>query len=210
MHFAAVLASVLMGAAVTAQKVHVVSVADATNSLKYTPDNLKADVGDKVQFQFIAGNHTVTQSTFDQPCQPISMNSNITGIFSGFQPAAASAAQGKIPVFTISITDTKPMWLYCSQARHCQGGMTMVINENTAANASRSLAGFRALAKDAAVNLPGTAVNGGTATTAPSGSVTATGTGAAPTATKPTVNAASPVLIPTALSFLGLLAALLA
>jgi len=204
MHFASVLASVLMGAAVTAQKVHVVSVADATNALKFIPDNLKADVGDMVQFQFRAGNHTVTQSTFDQPCQPIS---NIAGIFSGFQPVSASP--GKMPVFTISITDTKPMWLYCSQGRHCQGGMTMVINENTAANASRSLTGFRALAKDAAQNLPGTAVAGGTATSTPSGSVTATGTGQ-PTPTKPTtVSAASPVLIPTALSFLGLLAALL-
>jgi len=206
MHFASVLASLLMGAAVTAQTVHVVSVSDLSGKLlQFSPDNLKAAVGDMVQFQYRGGNHTATQSTFDQPCQPIAMNSPSTvGIFSGFQPVAA--AQGKIPVFTIMVNDTKPIWLYCSQGKHCQGGMTMVINENTAANSSRSLANFRALAKDAAVNLPGTAVSGGAATAIPSGSATGTGQGAPQ---KTTVNAASPAIIPTTLSFLGVLAALL-
>ncbi len=36
--------------------------------LVYTPDFVMAAVGDKIKFNFMAKNHTVTQSTFDKPC----------------------------------------------------------------------------------------------------------------------------------------------
>jgi hypothetical protein len=88
-----------------------------------------AQPGEFVQFQFHAGNHTVTQSTFDSPCQPVSMHSNLTGFHSGFLPAAASAAMGMIPTYTIQVNNTNPIWLYCAQGRHCENGMVMVINE---------------------------------------------------------------------------------
>jgi len=55
--------------------------------------------------------------------------SNVTGIKSGFMPVAAGAAQ--MPVFTVMINDTKPIWLYCGQTSpvsHCQKGMVMAIN----------------------------------------------------------------------------------
>ena len=98
--------------------------------LSYYPNNIKAQPGDMVQFQFWAGNHTITQSNFDNPCVPIStINSSIPGIFSSFQPVAASMAMGMIPTYTIMINNTKPMWLYCSQGPHCTMGMSMVINE---------------------------------------------------------------------------------
>jgi hypothetical protein len=80
-----------------------------------------------VQFQFAPANHTVTQSTFDQPCQPISLHTNTTGFYSGFMPVAASSTN--TPTYTIMINATTPMWIYCSQGKHCQNGMTMVINE---------------------------------------------------------------------------------
>lgn len=50
----------------------------------------------------------------------------MVGIKSGFMPVAADATE--IPVFTIRVNDTKPIWLYCSQATHCQKGMVMAIN----------------------------------------------------------------------------------
>jgi hypothetical protein len=31
-------------------------------------------------------------------------------------------------VFTITIKDTKPIWIYCAQDKHCESGMAMVIN----------------------------------------------------------------------------------
>lgn len=107
-----------------------VTVSSSNNSLVYSPDNIKAAAGDMVQFQFVGGNHTVTQSTFDSPCSPIhNVESNVTGFHSGFMPAKASEASGMIPTYTIKVNNTSPMWVYCAQGRHCQEGMVMVINE---------------------------------------------------------------------------------
>ncbi|RDW74960.1 hypothetical protein BP6252_06102 [Coleophoma cylindrospora] len=163
--------------------VHVVKVGSSNGTLKYSPDNLTAAVGDMVQFQFAPANHTVTQSTFDQPCQPVAMNSNVTGIFSGFMPVSASATTA--PTYTIMVNNTTPMWLYCSQGKHCQAGMVMVINEAPAKNATRTLANYAALAKKATANLaPGSSSSGssgsGSATSSSSGSKSsATSTGSA-------------------------------
>lgn len=131
MQFTTLLAAVF-ASTVLAQKanVHVVSVASTKGELIFSPNNMKAAAGDMIQFQFRAGNHSVVQSNFDNPCTPINEhNSSIAGFFSGYQAVAASAAQGMIPTYTIMVKDTKPMWLYCSQGKHCQAGMTMVVNE---------------------------------------------------------------------------------
>ncbi|KAL7798186.1 hypothetical protein V8C37DRAFT_247745 [Trichoderma ceciliae] len=118
--------------------------------LKYYPDNVKAAPGSMIQFQFWAGNHTVTQSDFDHPCTPISqINSSVAGIWSGFMPVAAGASKNEIPVFTIMVNDTKPIWIFCGQAKHCSSGMSMVINENTSANSTRSLTNYRTAAATA-------------------------------------------------------------
>ncbi|KAI1388703.1 uncharacterized protein F4822DRAFT_253627 [Hypoxylon trugodes] len=150
----------LLGAA-SAQKVHVVSVGSPNGTLAFSPDNVKADVGDMIQFQFRGGNHSVAQSNFDNPCTPIAQTTNMTGVFSGYQPVAASAAMGMIPTYTMMVAAKTPQWFYCSQAKHCQNGMVMVVNENTAANASRSLTAFKDLAKAATANIaPSTATSG--------------------------------------------------
>ncbi|KYK55284.1 hypothetical protein DCS_07247 [Drechmeria coniospora] len=92
--------------------------------LKYYPEKIKALPGSMVQYQFWDGNHTVTQSSFDKPCVPLSVsNTSAVGVYSSFQPAAASQNTGRIP------------------------GMVMVINENTQANASRSLENYKKLAE---------------------------------------------------------------
>lgn len=143
----------------SAQRTWVVTVAK-NGSLTYSPNKIVAQPGEFVQFQFLAGNHTVTQSTFDQPCQPISMHSNVTGFHSGFLPAAASAAMGMVPTYTIQINNTNPLWLYCAQGRHCENGMVMVINE-PAANASRTLENYKSLAAQAQTLVPGGAAGAG-------------------------------------------------
>lgn len=99
------------------------------NSLTYEPNDITAAVGDMIQFQFFGGNHTATQSTFDQPCQPISQNSNVTGFHTGFIPAAASEAMGMRAVYSVMINNTNPLWIYCAQGKHCENGMAMVINK---------------------------------------------------------------------------------
>ncbi|KAK3939269.1 Cupredoxin [Diplogelasinospora grovesii] len=176
------LALAALASMATAQKTTVVTVA-MNGTLTYSPNNIKVNAGEFVQFQFTAGNHTVTQSTFDAPCQPISMHSNVTGFHSGFQPAAASASMGMIPTYTIQVNNTTPLWVYCAQAKHCEAGMVMVINENTAANASRSLVNYKSLAAKATTVVPGgsaTTNNGGTTgTTSGTGSSTSSGVSAA-------------------------------
>ncbi|KAH6621530.1 hypothetical protein B0J18DRAFT_229137 [Chaetomium sp. MPI-SDFR-AT-0129] len=155
-------------------------------SLTFSPNRLVAQPGEFVQFQFHAGNHTVTQSTFDQPCQPINQhNSSIVGFHSGFLPAAASAAQGMIPTYTIQVNNTQPLWLYCAQGKHCENGMVMVINE-PAANKSRTLESFKALAAGASTVVPGGAAGaGGTTGTGTTGGTNPSGTGAPASASSP-------------------------
>jgi len=226
----ALTAALCIGSALAAQKrqdapitVHVVKVGGASNGtavLKYSPSKITAAVGDMVQFQFAPKNHTVTQSTFDNPCAPVSLHSNITGIHSGFIPVTADAEM--TATFTMMVTDQKPIWLYCAQAKHCQSGMVMVINENTAANASRSLENFAALASTQTQNLApsgaSTPSNGTSGTSTPnsgsgstsgsdSGSGTATSSGAP---TSQTVAAAPTVRVSGSLAIGGVLAVVMA
>ncbi|POS86893.1 hypothetical protein EPUL_002420 [Erysiphe pulchra] len=128
-------------------KVHVVKVG-ANAATKFEPDKITAQVGEMVQFQFAGGNHTVAQSTFDQPCVPISMiDPKVSGFYSGYMPT--SAASDMIPTYTIMISNLTPIWIYCAQGKHCEKGMQMVINENSKANATRTLENFSALAAKA-------------------------------------------------------------
>ncbi|KAJ4155225.1 hypothetical protein LMH87_000481 [Akanthomyces muscarius] len=157
-------ATALMGAA-QAINVQVVSVGrnpvNNATGLKFWPEKIKAEPGSMVQFQFLAGNHTVTQSDFDHPCKPIKeVNPSALGIFSAYQPVAASVAKGEVPVFTIMVNDTKPMWFFCSQGPHCEKGMALVINENTSANSSRSIENYKKLAAEASPSTGGTTESG--------------------------------------------------
>ncbi|KAM4059135.1 extracellular serine-rich protein [Hirsutella rhossiliensis] len=176
MQFTSLAVTALLGVA-QAVDVHVVNVGKdpMTNKTgqKYWPEKVEAKVGDMVQFQFWAGNHTATQSTFDGACAPVSSsNASAAGVFSGFQPAAASEAQGQIPVFTVMINDTMPKWFYCAQAKHCQSGMVMVINENPSANATRTLENYKQLASKAQGSTSTTGPNGGTGTSGGTSSTT--------------------------------------
>ncbi|KAL8806706.1 MAG: hypothetical protein Q9223_004566 [Gallowayella weberi] len=131
--------------------VHVVKVGNKKGSLTFEPNNLQVPKGHMVQFHFYPKNHSVVQSTFDQPCQPIkNNNASVNGLFSGFMPVKPNAAM--MPSYTIMINDTKPIWYYCSQGKHCQDGMVGVINP-PAANKSRTIESFTALAKKATENL---------------------------------------------------------
>ncbi|KAI1001178.1 hypothetical protein K3495_g7020 [Podosphaera aphanis] len=138
--------------------VHVVKVGSSDNALTYTPSKVTANVGDMVQFQFASGNHTVTQSTFDKPCEPMSKDaSSPTGIFSGFMPIPLAPPGGTnaamMPTYTVMVKDKTPIWIYCSQAKHCQKGMAMVINEN-ASKPDKSLENYVIAAK-AIIDSPG-------------------------------------------------------
>ncbi|KAI9823397.1 MAG: hypothetical protein M1826_007753 [Phylliscum demangeonii] len=185
------MSSTSMSAPQASTTVQVVKVSDKKGTLVFSPANLTAAVGDMIQFQFYPRNHSVVQSTFDQPCQPRGLNQpSMPGFFSGFMPVSNTSTT--MPVWTIAINDTKPIWFYCSQGKHCQAGMVGVINA-PAANASRTLETYRLLAAQAAANLSPGEVEGGAASTSTIGSsdtasatatsTMATGTNAAGSAT---------------------------
>jgi hypothetical protein len=94
----------------------------------------------------ISQNHSVASSSPNAPCTPDN------AVFSDFQnvpnvPAAKNAGKAKAtgkgllglraaapanpPTFSMPVMDTQPMYIYCSQAQHCQQGMVMVINPPT-------------------------------------------------------------------------------
>lgn len=107
---------------------HVVQVGDAQGTKKFYPEKIKANAGDMVQFHFYPMEHSVAQSSFDKPCEPIeNSNSSAKGFWSGFMPVKAESKV--MPVFTVVVNDTNPVWFYCATMRHCQGGMVGVINE---------------------------------------------------------------------------------
>ncbi|KAL8993356.1 MAG: hypothetical protein Q9169_006408 [Polycauliona sp. 2 TL-2023] len=147
--------------------VHVVKVSNKKGDLTFEPNNLQVPAGDMVQFHFYPKNHSVVQSTFDQPCEPINNNNaSVTGFFSGFMPVKADATM--MPSYTIMVNDTKPIWYYCSQGKHCQQKMVGVINP-PAANKSRTIESFGELASKATANLsPGQSSSGTASSYSPS------------------------------------------
>ncbi|KAJ3533241.1 hypothetical protein NMY22_g7420 [Coprinellus aureogranulatus] len=117
--------------------------------------NITAAINDTVTFEFRPKNHTVTQSTFSNPCE-----AKADGFRSGFQAVAADATQ--FPTFTIKINDTAPIWGYCGQTNHCQSGMVFSIN--AVESGPNNFAAFRQLAQrptNASSQTGGNTGNGG-------------------------------------------------
>ncbi|KAJ7343198.1 hypothetical protein DFH08DRAFT_220530 [Mycena albidolilacea] len=107
------------------------------------PANVTAAVGDTIQFQFQSKNHSVTQSTFANPCQI--QTSPSLGIDSGFQFVAAGSTE--LPQWSFTLKDIVPLWFFCAQtnpANHCQHGMVFSLNANE--EGSESTAAFQARA----------------------------------------------------------------
>ncbi|KAF6810640.1 extracellular serine-rich protein [Colletotrichum sojae] len=163
--------------------VHVVKVGDG--GLTFSPNDIKAAVGDVVEFHFYPRAHSVAQSSFDKPCEPLS-NGTTTGFFSG--PVAVSSGVGA-EVFTVEVKDENPKWFYCATAQHCQGGMVGVIN--APASGARTVEQYAKAAAAAAQNVAPSSTGGGSlgaAATAPPSS--ASGSGSAPSASSSTAPSA--------------------
>ncbi|KAF2119932.1 Cupredoxin [Lophiotrema nucula] len=169
---------------------HVVQVGGPNGSTVFMPNNVQAQPGDLVQFQFNAKNHSVVQSTFDQPCIPIQnvMANKTDAFFSGFMPnnrTFGTVSTAGLLTYTIRVMDAKPIWFYCSQAKHCQAGMVGAVNAATTGN--KTMQAFAALAAQASENLtPGQAAGAASPSGATPGvaeSSGAAGGGAAATGT---------------------------
>ncbi|KAG6847480.1 hypothetical protein H0H93_007858, partial [Arthromyces matolae] len=116
-----------------------------SDGLSYTPSNISASIGDTVTFEFHPKNHTVTQSSFLNPCKSLTETSQTgqIGFKSGFVPVDSNATT--FPTFTITINDTAPIWGYCGQTGHCAAGMVFSIN--AVESGPNNFAAFQALAE---------------------------------------------------------------
>jgi plastocyanin len=182
----------------TAANVTTVEVAPS-GTLVFTPSSVNVSAGDVVNFRWVGspGNHSVTQSSFAQPCDPLS-----GGFDSGFVFTPANITTG-FAEWNLTITNgSAPIWFFCKQgangADHCKSGMVGAFNAPTTGN--HTFAAFKAAA--AAFNsTPGQAEGGlvgvgASASTIPgpfTGSITGYGnpTATAPSTTKPTSTASS-------------------
>ncbi|WQF80664.1 Putative cupredoxin [Colletotrichum destructivum] len=158
--------------------VHVVKVGDG--GLTFEPNSLTAAVGDVVEFHFYPRAHSVAQSAFDSPCQPLA-NGTATGFFSG--PVQVASGVGA-EVFTVKVTDSNPKWYYCATGQHCQGGMVGVINPPS--SGQRTIEQYAQAAAAAQANVAPSATGGGTLGSAATGSPSsASGTPSASSTTQP-------------------------
>jgi plastocyanin len=70
----------------------------ANNGLHFEPENVVAEIGDTIEFHFLPKNHTVVQSSFDRPCEPLADGS---GVFSGFNFATGKGEAPNVFAFTV-------------------------------------------------------------------------------------------------------------
>ncbi|KAJ7150145.1 hypothetical protein C8R43DRAFT_1128188 [Mycena crocata] len=120
----------------------------------FNASEIKATKGSVLTFEFtgIPGNHTVTQSSFAAPCQPLA-----NGFDSGWIEILANTTT--LPTWKLTVTDdSKPIWFYCKQLLpqpHCSGGMVGVINVQPGENSFKAFQ-----AKAATDTAPGQAQGG--------------------------------------------------
>ncbi|OLN97616.1 Extracellular serine-rich protein-like protein 1 [Colletotrichum chlorophyti] len=124
-------------------------------SLRFYPENVKANPGDIVQFQFWPMNHTATQApNTDTPCMP-KQDQVPNAVHSGFIPGVTDGSP--VGTFNVQVENTEPMLFYCAQGMHCQLGMVMIINPK----ADADVEGYRQAAMKSQANVPAKNVAGG-------------------------------------------------
>ncbi|KAK6347948.1 hypothetical protein TWF718_005768 [Orbilia javanica] len=141
-----------MDEAKPAPKTHIIKAkTDEDGNDVFEPASLMAATGDTVVFEFHPSTHSVARGSFDKPCQPLTKDNG--GFYSGFLRGGA-----KSPTFTVKVTDSNPIWYYCSVGKHCQGGMVGVINPGP----KDDVKAYAAASKKASSNVSPAEVFGGT------------------------------------------------
>ncbi|KAI0348673.1 hypothetical protein BDW22DRAFT_1404488 [Trametopsis cervina] len=118
---------ILASAVAVQAAIHDITVGDSNGDTIFAPEAIFADPGDQVVFHFQQKNHSVSQTSFAQPC-----NLKDGGFDSGFHPVPANQTDN-FPTFTVTVNDTTPVWVTCLQgantaASHCGKGMVFSIN----------------------------------------------------------------------------------
>jgi plastocyanin len=120
-------------------------IVGGASGLVFDPPHISALPRDTVVFEFRQKNHTVTQSSFADPCRKLSTN-GVVGFDSDFIPVAEGATE--FPEWTMVVNDTAPIWAYCRQPNpqsHCGAGMVFSINSDE--QGERNFAAFQGVAQ---------------------------------------------------------------
>ncbi|GJE86847.1 cupredoxin domain-containing protein [Phanerochaete sordida] len=167
----------------------------------FSPSDIQAPVGTLVTFNFGASiPHSVTQSTFADPCTPMS---------GGFDSGLTMGT-----TFSVNVTDaTTPVYFFCKFPAHCGLGMVGSINAPSSGNgtnaaftsAATAIGGSESTVPD---NGPQTGGVGAVATAGPT-SGTPSVAGAAPTSGSSSSGAAT-VAINSGLAVFGMVAGVFA
>lgn len=104
---------------------------DGSNDLKYDPPFLNGiEKGTKILFDFLRANHTLTESSFDSPCE----KKADTKIDTNFENVNTENIPLLVPEIIEIDTDVNvPRYFYCKQANrtptgHCSNGMVFAVN----------------------------------------------------------------------------------
>ncbi|KAI0092902.1 hypothetical protein BDY19DRAFT_514114 [Irpex rosettiformis] len=124
----------LYAAALSVAQVTVTVGGPSSNPFIFNPPNVTASNGTVVTFVFAGtpGNHSITQSSFASPCDPLA-----GGFDSGFVFVPPNNT-ADVPSWNLTITDdSNPIWFYCGQLMptpHCTNGMVGSINAASSGN----------------------------------------------------------------------------
>ncbi|KAK5093227.1 hypothetical protein LTR70_004870 [Exophiala xenobiotica] len=94
------------------------------SELSFLPNQLTASVGDVVHFVFRANNHSIVQSSVEQPCVPFP-----GGFNSGFNQFNPNNDADITISFTVN--SNEPRYFFCDQrntVKHCALGMVFALN----------------------------------------------------------------------------------
>jgi plastocyanin len=106
----------------SSSKIHMVSVG-GVGKFTFEPDQVNASIGDTIVFDFLALNHSLTQSSFSHPCVR-------TGFDTGFQQLNPSNETGK-HIVKFPVLKSESQWFFCAQTNpfsHCEKGMVFSLN----------------------------------------------------------------------------------
>ncbi|KAG9126175.1 hypothetical protein FRC07_004582 [Ceratobasidium sp. 392] len=165
----------------------------------FDPSSVRPQPGDRIVFEYRAGSHSAVQSTFKDPCIPMSGGYN-----SGVQtvPDGTPVDAGGLPTTEYIVQSLDPVWFFDQAGGLCTKGAVFSINPPLTGD--QTAGQFRA---NAEASDPSTASAAPTSAS-PTGSAapTASTTGATPSSSS-TPNAASPANHMAALSMGASLAA---
>lgn len=108
-----------------ARQTHHVQVGTFNGKVQFVPNQVNAEIGDVVEYDFLIKSHSLTQSEFLTPC---TYNG---GFDTGLNQPNPKNESGLF-VIPFEVTTKKPQWFYCKQTgllkSHCNAGMVFGLN----------------------------------------------------------------------------------